>query len=810
MANPNLQKIIKLTSTQYDLLSNGGSITHQGITYTGLNDNYLYLIQEDSPDIPVITSADKGKYLYTNSSTGALEWTNVLKGSSATITATDNNPAKLTLKGHSSGSYHPGGVTLQTSSTNSTTANTITVPAKNGTMALTSDLDNYVKLTGDQTINGTKTFSGKIINTYLQQGIIDTHPENNGTIISYYTNDLGYLFERGGSCVAKNITQNKTITVPADVFDCSPSYWYLTLTNTSDVVQIIIKASSTYYYNTRGGIGFGAGAWRAKDVKIEVGYSATNTGTAASPDSDIVWITKINVTNQTEGLVSGMITGPHASEGGKSNDDCEWSYMRLTLTNWATIYPRIAQIFSITYNSRGLHNTFLSKNGGYVYGNILPSNNNRYLGNGSENWAAVYARYFYENGKSLADKYAAKTHAHDYLPLSGGTLTGNLYFKEISNGTFPVSSSAIIWKGSTDGATIYYRLDASDTGRLVFQTADDTNCNFIWSNSVSGDLMELTGAGKLSLNGSATITASDSNPAKLTLKGKSNSSYHPGGVTLQTSSTDSTAANTITVPAKDGIMALTNDLDNYTKKSIKLSDNVDLNTVTSSGFYRLMNHTQANFPHGQMIVCRGDDTIAQLVFPYADTKMYVRTGNPFNTSGGLWHDWKQVAFTDHTHTSINTAFVFNNNDMPEGSANLSATTNAHQISFYRNGLSVPYQMDNSNDGGILRCRGNSESNVILELATWDDSGAGETIQFNYYPTNSQVTPTYSVTVPKKTGTILLTTDSSSAGNAEANKVVARNDAGSIQTEKLAVSSGTTTKATMQYNSTEDCIEFIFA
>lgn len=59
-----------------------------------------------------------------------------------------------------------------------------------------------------------------------------------------------------------------------------------------------------------------------------------------------------------------------------------------------------------------------------------------------------------------------------------------------------------------------------------------------------------------------------------------------------------------------------------------------------------------------------------------------------------------------------------------------------------------------------------------------------------------------------TGTITL--DSSSAGNAAANKVIIRNAAGSIQTEKLAVSSGTTTKATMQYNSTEDCIEFIFA
>ena len=46
--NSNLQKIIKLTQTQYNTLSSGGSITYQGVTYTGLNDNYLYLIQDDT------------------------------------------------------------------------------------------------------------------------------------------------------------------------------------------------------------------------------------------------------------------------------------------------------------------------------------------------------------------------------------------------------------------------------------------------------------------------------------------------------------------------------------------------------------------------------------------------------------------------------------------------------------------------------------------------------------------------------------------------------------------------------------------
>lgn len=69
MSNPNLQKIIKLTQSQYNTLSNGGTVGD----YTGLNDNYLYLIQSDSPDLPVVGVNDKNKILHTNASTGALE-----------------------------------------------------------------------------------------------------------------------------------------------------------------------------------------------------------------------------------------------------------------------------------------------------------------------------------------------------------------------------------------------------------------------------------------------------------------------------------------------------------------------------------------------------------------------------------------------------------------------------------------------------------------------------------------------------------------------------------------------------------------
>ena len=764
----NLEKIIKVTQEQYDILASGGKVGD----YVGLQDNYVYMIEDTNEYITTAGGVLTGNLCFKEISNGTfpvtssgIVWNGSTDGAAIyyRVDASDAGRLVFQTKDDSNCNFvwnntvsGNGDVMTLTGNGNLTVKGDIT--SNGNKVALDKDV---VKLTGNQTISNTRAFSGKIINTYLQQGIIDTHSENNGTILGYYTNDWAYLLKRGYSCAARNVTQNTTIEPDECWFDTSPSYDYLSLTSTSDVVEIIIKGPAMWW-TTRGGIGFGNPNWRAKNVKIEVGYTATNTGTASNPDKDIVWVTRINVTNQGNGIVFGNINGPTEAEGG--HQASIFNYMRLTLTNWNNKTPRIAQIFTFNTGSIGLHNAFLSKSGGNFYGSIWPTPSNTYdLGNNSNRWASVHATTFYENGAALANKYlgingTAKT--TKYLISPSGVLTN----ADISD------------KENTDKAKLRIDLATSSltTNKPDYQGFIYTN---IWDikNSKNNNT-------QLYIPNGYHITAG----RRLSVRGCRDDTW-------QTSWKE---------------LAYYSDLDNYTKKAIPIPDNTSLDTVTESGFYRL--NMNPNFPHAQMIVCRGADTIAQMVFPYDTTRMYVRTGNPFNTSGGLWHDWKQVEFTDHTHTSINTAFVFNNNDMPEGSANLSATTNAHQISFYRNGLSVPYQMDNSNDGGILRCRGNSESNVILELATWDDSGAGETIQFNYYPTNSQATPTYSVTVPKKTGTILLTTDSSSAGNAEANKVVTRNDAGSIQTEKLAVSSGTTTKATMQYNSTEDCIEFIFA
>lgn len=69
----NLQKVIKVTQAQYDILKNGGTVGD----YTGLNANYIYLVVDESPDIPEVTANDKDKYLHTNSSSGNLEWTSI-------------------------------------------------------------------------------------------------------------------------------------------------------------------------------------------------------------------------------------------------------------------------------------------------------------------------------------------------------------------------------------------------------------------------------------------------------------------------------------------------------------------------------------------------------------------------------------------------------------------------------------------------------------------------------------------------------------------------------------------------------------
>ena len=85
------------------------------------------------------------------------------------------------------------------------------------------------------------------------------------------------------------------------------------------------------------------------------------------------------------------------------------------------------------------------------------------------------------NGKALSGNItlsagdigaAAASHSHSYLPLSGGTVSGNIHFASIGD---KAKAAGITWDGSTDGAGIYYETRGADSGHLVLNMTDDAS-----------------------------------------------------------------------------------------------------------------------------------------------------------------------------------------------------------------------------------------------------------------------------------------------------------------------------------------------
>ena len=93
-------------------------------------------------------------------------------------------------------------------------------------------------------------------------------------------------------------------------------------------------------------------------------------------------------------------------------------------------------------------------------------------------------------------------HNHDYLPLAGGTMTGDITFTSISGDSYPIASKGIKWGGGTDAIDMYYNLRTSDAGELIINMRDDYNVrtSFAYNGTVKS-YIDTNGV----YNGTATI-----------------------------------------------------------------------------------------------------------------------------------------------------------------------------------------------------------------------------------------------------------------------------------------------------------------
>lgn len=91
----------------------------------------------------------------------------------------------------------------------------------------------------------------------------------------------------------------------------------------------------------------------------------------------------------------------------------------------------------------------------------------------------LYGTTIYESGTALSDKYAPKSHSHSYLPLSGGTLTGNLTCsaKLTCNNDFYANANIIL--ANNKSLQIYNKSNKLVTGWVAVTNSD----NFVLGNS---------------------------------------------------------------------------------------------------------------------------------------------------------------------------------------------------------------------------------------------------------------------------------------------------------------------------------------
>lgn len=180
---------------------------------------------------------------------------------------------------------------------------------------------------------------------------------------------------------------------------------------------------------------------------------------------------------------------------------------------------------------------------------------------------------------------AASSHSHSYLPLNGGTLTGNVIFS---------TDSTLTWNRNTDSFSIGFKntgdSDADSYGWM--KMADNGNGYFKWlqvSGSTTTELMSLKSDGlrfkgiKVSLEGhSHSYAGSSSAGGAATSANKVNSTLAFTGGTFAAKSFDGSSNQTVNIPTHTS--HLTNNSGFITSSATVAAANKVTNTLTFTGY----------------------------------------------------------------------------------------------------------------------------------------------------------------------------------------------------------------------------------
>lgn len=108
--------------------------------------------------------------------------------------------------------------------------------------------------------------------------------------------------------------------------------------------------------------------------------------------------------------------------------------------------------------------------------------------------------------KALVDSKAASSHTHNYLPLSGGTMTGTAmitwpdsgnWSNSNKNVTFPVIRGGLSWIGQSDGIQLYAVETQNDNLELYLKFTDDNSNGLSIINSTNTHTARISATGEI-------------------------------------------------------------------------------------------------------------------------------------------------------------------------------------------------------------------------------------------------------------------------------------------------------------------------